>query len=83
VAASTTNEEGTEQLNPEGPPGLVLDKGYHSSDVLVVLKEVDVRTYCSEPDRRRRNWIGKDEEKAAVYQNRRRDRGERGKQLLP
>ena len=72
----------TEQLNPEGPVELVLDKGYHSNDVLVVLKEVEVRSYCSEPDRGRRNWIGKPEEKAAVYQNRRRIRGERGKQLL-
>jgi transposase len=71
-----------EQLNPEGPAALVLDKGYHSSDVLVVLKEVEVRSYCSEPDRGRRNWIGKEEEKTAVYQNRRRIRGERGKQLL-
>jgi len=71
-----------EQLNPEGPADLVLDKGYHSSDVLVVLKEVEVRSYCSEPDRGRRNWTGKEEEKAAVYQNRRRIRGARGKQLL-
>jgi transposase len=72
----------TEQLNPEGPVELVLDKGYHSNDVLVLLKEVEVRSYCSEPDRGRRNWIGKPEEKAAVYQNRRRITGERGKQLL-
>jgi transposase len=70
------------QLNPEGPAELVLDKGYHSNDVLVILKEVKVRSYCSEPDRGRRNWIGKDEEKSAVYQNRRRIRGERGKRLL-
>jgi len=60
----------------------VLDKGYHSNDVLIVLKEVAVRSYCSEPDRGRRNWIGKEEEKSAVYQNRRRIRGERGKRLL-
>jgi len=78
--AATNND--AEQLNPEGPAALVLDKGYHSSDVLVVLKEVEVRSYCSEPDRGRRNWIGKEEEKTAVYQNRRRIRGERGKQLL-
>src|SRR5580698_8286030 len=69
-------------MNPEGPAELVLDKGYHSNDVLIVLKEVAVRSYCSEPDRGRRNWIGKAEEKSAVYQNRRRIRGERGKRLL-
>ena len=71
-----------EQMNAEGPAELVLDKGYHSNDVLVILKEVEVRSYCSEPDRGRRNWKGKPEEKAAVYQNRRRIRGERGKRLL-
>ena len=80
VAADTDNK--AEQLNPEGPAELVLDKGYHSNDVLIVLKEVAVRSYCSEPDRGRRNWIGKEEEKSAVYQNRRRIRGERGKRLL-
>jgi transposase len=80
VAADTDNE--AEQLNPEGPAELVLDKGYHSNDVLIVLKEVAVRSYCSEPDRGRRDWIGKEEEKSAVYQNRRRIRGERGKRLL-
>jgi transposase len=75
-------EEASAQLNPEGPAELVLDKGYHSNDSLVLLKDVAVRSYCSEPDRGRRNWIGKAEEKAAVYENRRRIRGERGKRLL-
>jgi transposase len=82
AAAGMDDEADVEQLNPEGPVELVLDKGYHSNDVLVVLKEVAVRSYCSEPDRGRRNWIGKEEEKAAVYQNRRRIRGARGKRLL-
>jgi transposase len=80
--AAETEEQTTEQLNPEGPAELVLDKGYHSNDSMVLLKDVEVRSYCSEPDRGRRNWIGKEEEKAAVYSNRRRIRGERGKSLL-
>jgi transposase len=80
LAADVEGE--AEPLNPEGPAELVLDKGYHSNDVLIVLKEVEVRSYCSEPDRGRRNWIGKEEERSAVYQNRRRIRGERGKRLL-
>jgi len=80
--AAHTEKETTAQLNPEGPDELVLDKGYHSNDSLLLLKEVEVRSYCSEPDRGRRNWLGKQEEKAAVYQNRRRIRGERGKRLL-
>ena len=75
-------ESKAEQLNPEGPAELVLDKGYHSNDVLVILKDVEVRSYCSEPDRGRRNWNGKEEEQSAVYQNRRHIRGERGKRLL-
>jgi transposase len=80
VAACTDGK--AEQLNPEGPAELVLDKGYHSNDVLVILKDVEVQSYCSEPDRGRRNWNGKEEEQSAVYQNRRRIRGERGKRLL-
>ena len=35
-------DAGTEQLTPEGPAELVLDKGYHSNDSLVLLKKVEV-----------------------------------------
>ncbi len=81
VAADTDNQ--AEQLNPEGPAELVLDKGYHSNDVLIVLKEVAVRSYFSfQTGPRTWNWVSKEEEKSAVYQNRRRIRGERGKRLL-
>ena len=80
--AAMVAEEDSAALNPEGPAEVVLDKGYHSNDVLVALAQVHMRTYCSEPDRGRRNWTGKAEEKAAVYANRRRIRGKRGKQLL-
>jgi transposase len=75
-------QEQSGNINAEGPAELVIDKGYHSNDSLVILKELGVRSYCSEPQRGRRNWIGKQEEKAAVYDNRRRIRGERGKRLL-
>jgi len=60
----------------------VTDKGYHSNETLIDLKEFEIRSYVSEPNRGRRNWIGKEEERAAVYANRRRIRGERGKRLL-
>src|SRR3954470_4659265 len=80
--AAALNEEDSAALNPEGPAEVVLDKGYHGNDVLVALVQVDMRAYCSEPDRGRRNWIDKADEKAAVYANRRRIRGERGKRLL-
>jgi len=82
VACATNNQDVGERVNPMGPAEVVLDKGYHSSDTLVDLKRVEVRTYCSEPDRGRRRWAGKGEEQAAVYANRRRIRGERGKGLL-
>src|SRR2546427_573739 len=41
-----------------------------------------VRTYISEPDRGQRHWQNKPEARQAVYDNRRRIRGEHGKQLL-
>src|SRR5206468_5146394 len=55
---------------------------YHSNQKLVDLKELGIRTYISEPKRGRRNWTGKAAERDAVYANRRRIRGERGKKLL-
>src|ERR1700674_3276195 len=80
--ATVAGEAKNEGVNPEGPKEVVLDKGYHSSEVLVKLVEWEVRSYCSESERGRRSWKGKGEEKAAVYANRRRIRGERGKRLL-
>jgi transposase len=82
VAAETNNEEVGERVNPEGPAEVVLDKGYHSNAALLRMKECGVRTYCSEPKRGRRQWKGLEKEQAAVYGNRRRIRGDRGKRLL-
>jgi transposase len=61
---------------------VVADKGYHSSETVRDFAEMETRTYISEPDRGRRNWEGKADEQAAVYGNRRRIRGRRGKALL-
>ena len=80
--ATVAGEPKSEGVNPEGPEEVVMDKGYHSNEVLAELAEWQVRTYCSEPDRGRRRWEGKADEQAAVYANRRRIRGERGKKLL-
>jgi transposase len=71
-----------QQIAPNWLEELVTDKGYHSNDTLVDLKELGIRCYISEPNRGRRNWIGKQEERDAVYANRRRIRGDRGKSLL-
>ena len=60
---------------------MVADKGYHSNEVVLGLAEMEVRTYIAEPDRGPRNWNGKEAEKAAVYGNRRRIQGDRGKRL--
>jgi transposase len=73
--------EGKYEVHPEGVQEMVADKGYHSNDVMVGLAEMEVRTYVAEPDRGIRNWDGKEAEKEAVYGNRRRIEGERGKRL--
>jgi hypothetical protein len=46
------------------------------------MAEAQVRSYISEPDRGHRHWEGKAEAQQAVYGNRRRIHGERGKELL-
>ena len=61
---------------------IVGDKGYHSNQTLTEFVEIGLRSYISEPDRDRRNWKGKADARHAVYANRRRIRGARGKRLL-
>ena len=73
-SASTMNSGGVEEV--------VADKGYHSNDTCRDLKEAELRSYISEPDRGRRKWDGKPDEQAAVYANRRRVKGDRGKALM-
>lgn len=73
--------EGTYEVNPEGVQEVVADKGYHSNDVMVGMAELEVRSYVAEPDRGPRKWNGKEAEKAAVYGNRRRIKGDRGKRM--
>ena len=82
VACATNDEKVGERVHPEGPAEAVGDKGYHSNGTLTALADAEVRTYISEPDRGQRNWKGKPEAQAAVYGNRRRIRGEHGKELL-
>jgi transposase len=73
--------EGNYEVHPGGMEEVVADKGYHSNDVAVGLQELGVRSYIAEPDRGPRNWRGKEAAKTAVYGNRRRIQGERGKRL--
>ena len=73
--------EGKYEVHPLGVEEVVADKGYHSNEVAVSLKKMGVRSYVAEPDRGRRKWGGKEAAQAAVYANRRRIQGERGKRL--
>lgn len=69
----TVNQTGIEQV--------VADKGYHSNEVMRKLAEWKLRSYVAEPERGTRKWKGKATEQAAVYANRRRISGARGKRL--
>lgn len=73
--------EGKYEVNFEGVEEVVADKGYHSNEVVREVRESGVRSYIAEPERGPRQWAGREAEQAAVYANRRRIRGERGKRL--
>ncbi|OQB81203.1 MAG: hypothetical protein BWX88_04337 [Planctomycetes bacterium ADurb.Bin126] len=72
----------------ELPQEVVADKGYHSNEVCTDIELMGVRGYLSEPARGRRVWTDrrtgkvKAAERDAVYANRRRIGGRRGKALL-
>jgi transposase len=79
---ATPTAKGQYKVHEQGLCEVVTDKGYHSGTGLVALREMGVRTYVSVPHQPRRKWEGKAEQQAAVYANRRRVQGERGKSLL-
>jgi len=77
------------QMYFQGVREVVTDKGYQSGDVLVEIKDMEVRTYIPEKKQtQRRDWDGqKNQAKAraqqeATYANRRRVGGAYGKSLL-
>lgn len=61
---------------------VVADKGYHSNGTLLDTQDRAIRTYIAEPDRGRRDWTKQPRAQSAVYANRRRVQGERGKRLM-
>jgi transposase len=79
---ATRREDGQYRVHEQGLQEIVTDKGYHSGAVLVKLAEMEIRSYVSAPKQGRRKWEGKRDEQAAVYGNRRRVEGRRGKELL-
>ena len=68
-----------EESSEVGRRELVADKGYHSNETITALEDVGMRSYIAEPDRGRRRWKGKEDAQQAVYANRRRIKGARGK----
>jgi len=82
LVAVMKDEQACEQLSEQVLREVVADKGYHSNEVLKTHRHREIRTYISEPDRGRRNWKDKPAEHDAVYGNRRRIRGRRGKRLM-
>lgn len=78
-AAKNLKRAGSEREAEE----IVADKGYHSTQVVVLADDLGLRTYI--PEQRRvttRHWVGKDPAlKKSVYAARRRAQGARGKRL--
>ena len=76
--------ENLEQVMPEEGEiqEVVADKGYHSTSTMKDFQALEIRSYVSEPDRGGRKWKGDLQGRDAVYANRRRVRGERGRRLL-
>ncbi len=89
IVASTENlravvddERVADKISDAWMSEAVIDKGYHSKQTLLDLDEMGVRSYASEPARGRQTWAGQHDAREAVYANRRRIKGERGKRLL-
>ena len=73
---------GNESQREGEPEEAVADKGYHSKMVLLSLRQEGWRTYIAEPHRGRQKWPGQQAERDAVYANRRRKNGRRGRALM-
>ena len=79
---TTSTAQGGCKVHADGMSEVVADKGYHSGPVLAQMQEWCVRTYISVPQQPRRQWENKADQQAAVYANKRRVEGQRGKDLL-
>jgi transposase len=84
VTVELAREQLQEARSPKQLEEAIVDKAYHKGETLHTLEAVQqVRTYAAEPKRHtRRRWDDKEPgEQAAVYANRRRIRGARGRRL--
>jgi transposase len=82
IVELTADDRSAPHISEHPMSEAVADKGYHSNNVLTGPAQMVTRTYISEPDRGTRSWSGKQEARDAVYANRRRIRGARGKRLM-
>jgi transposase len=82
LRAVSDDQRVAERVSEDFVGEAVLDKGYHSRQTLLDLDEMNIRSYASEPERGRQGWAGQADARDAVYANRRRVRGARGKRLL-
>jgi len=82
AAAEQVENAHAESPTPAALTEIIADRGYHSNQTLVDLHAVGVRAYIAEPDRGRRQWTNAPEAQPAVYGNRRRVRGARGRRLM-
>jgi len=82
AAAEQVEAAHAESATPAALTELVADRGYHSNQTMIDLHAVGVRSYIAEPDRGRRHWTTAPQAQWAVYGNRRRGRGRRGKRLM-
>lgn len=83
LAQVQEDPQANEGLHRQTLAEVVADKGYHSNETVRTLEESEIRSYVSEPKYRgRRHWKDRQTEREAVYANRRRIRGVRGKRLL-
>jgi transposase len=83
LAAVADDARVADKLDEHWMAEAVADKGYHSNEVAITLAEMSIRSYVAEPQRGRRDWTEvPDAVRDAVYANRRRIKGDRGKRLM-
>jgi transposase len=82
LRAVSDDDRVADKIGDDSMSEAVIDKGYHSRQTLLDLDGMGVRSYASEPARGRQNWDGQRAARDAVYANRRRVKGERGRRPL-
>jgi transposase len=87
AAAEQNLDDATERAGDEAKrthelEEVVADKGYHSKMVMLALELGGFRSYIAEPQRGRQHWEQQTAERDAVYANRRRKNGCRGRRLM-